>query len=164
MQTESKQKPHQVALKRHGLSKYSPALALKICERLAEGESLRSICRDEGMPSAPTVRGWVVDDVHGFAEQYAHAREIGLDNVAEEILEIADNGANDWMEKNDPENPGYAHNGEHSQRSRLRVDARKWYLSKIAPKKYGDKTSVEMTVNTSLAERLERARIRDANE
>ncbi len=126
-------------------SAYTPELAAEICERLAAGESLRAICRDDHMPDERSVRRWALDNVDGFAPQYARARDTGLDAVADELLEIADDGRNDWVEKNDPENPGYVFNGEHSSRSKLRVDTRKWYLSKLAPKKYGDKTSMELT-------------------
>ncbi|MER1940494.1 hypothetical protein ABS755_07270 [Castellaniella sp. FW104-16D08] len=126
-------------------SAYTTELAAKICERLAAGESLRSICRDDDMPADSTVRLWVADDVEGFSAQYARARDTGLDTMADSMLDIADDGSNDWVESNDPDNPGYRLNGENVQRSKLRVDARKWYLSKLAPKKYGDKTSMELT-------------------
>lgn len=126
-------------------STYTPELAAEICERLATGESLRAICSDADMPSERTVRRWASDDVEGFAPQYARARDMGLDTMADSLLDIADDGTNDWVESNDPDNPGYRLNGENVQRSKLRVDARKWYLSKLAPKKYGDKTSMELT-------------------
>lgn len=119
---------------------YRPELADAICQRLAEGESLRSICRGEDMPPESTVRLWVVDDREGFAAQYARARDVALDCMADEVLEISDDGTNDWMARN---GEGYQLNGEHVQRSRLRVDSRKWYLSKLAPKRYGDKMALE---------------------
>lgn len=118
---------------------YTPEIAAEICKRLAEGESLNAICKDPNMPSRPTVYEWVLADRDGFADKYAHARNVGLDRMADEILDISDDGKNDWMRDNDPENPGYKANGEHQARSRLRVDTRKWYLSKLAPKRYGDK-------------------------
>ena len=58
---------------------------------------------------------------------------------ADEKVEIADNASNDWMEREDSDNPGFTLNGEHIQRSRLRIDTRKWLLSKLVPKKFGDK-------------------------
>jgi len=64
--------------------------------------------------------------------------------MADEVMEIADDGTNDWIESNDPDNPGYRFNGEHYQRSRLRVDTRKWMLAKALPKIYGDKTQVDV--------------------
>lgn len=124
---------------------YTQELANKICEGLAQGRSLRSICRDEGMPSEATVRGWAMDNYQGFYSQYARARDIGIDALAEETLEISDDGANDWMLVEDPKSPGYVLNGEHVQRSRLRVDTRKWYVAKLAPKRYGDLQRMELT-------------------
>jgi hypothetical protein len=109
-----------------------------ICKRIASGESLRAICRDLGSPSQSSVCELTTKD-KAFADQYAQARETQADVLAEEIVEISDDGRNDWMAANDPENPGYKFNGEHSARSRLRVDARKWFASKVAPKKYGER-------------------------
>ncbi len=97
-----------------------------------------------------------------FAEQYTRAREAQADFLAEDTIEIADNATNDWMATNDPENPGYTLNGEHVQRSRLRVDARKWFASKVAPKKYGEKIGLEHSgeINLGLADRIKAARAR----
>ena len=120
---------------------YTLDLCHAICSRLAEGESLRSICRDEAFPSLSTVMYWLLDaDKKEFLEQYEIARDIQADLMAEELLEIADDGTNDWMER---ELQGGRTidvvNTEHIQRSRLRVDVRKWTMSKLKPKKYGDK-------------------------
>lgn len=120
---------------------YTPELAMKICEQLAEGRSLRDVCDDEGMPGETTVRRWALEDYNGFSAQYAKARELGYHCMADELLEIADDGTNDWVERQG-NNPGYEANGEHIQRSRLRVDTRKWFLSKVLPKVYGDKTAI----------------------
>ena len=66
--------------------------------------------------------------------------------MADELLEVADDGRNDWMERQD-DNGGtsWQANGEHIQRSRLRVDTRKWMLSKALPKVFGDKITQEVT-------------------
>ncbi len=128
---------------------YSPDIADKICARIASGESLRAICRDDGMPEARTVHYWIVENEE-FFQQYARAREAQADTLAEETIEIADDGSNDWMERHDPKNPGYEFNGEHVQRSRLRVDARKWFASKVAPKKYGERIDHEHGGNVGL--------------
>ena len=93
------------------------------------------------MPDKSTVFDWLAK-YPGFADQYAKAKEESADAHADDILEIADDGSNDWMERNDPKNPGWLVNGEHMQRSRLRVDTRKWIASKLKPKKYGDKLAV----------------------
>jgi len=80
-----------------------------------------------------------------FAKQYARACEMRADAQFEEMFEIADDAANDWMERNDGENVGWQVNGEHIQRSRLRIDTRKWALARMNPKKYGDKVQAEVT-------------------
>lgn len=122
-------------------SSFLQATADTICDRLAKGESLRAICSDDNMPSKPTVLRWLSDDIQGFRAQYARARELQADHLVDEILEISDDGTNDYMERKgaDGQSLGWQLNGEHVQRSRLRVDSRKWFASKVAPKKYGDK-------------------------
>lgn len=121
-------------------SDYTPELAIEICRRISDGESLRAVCRDDSMPCTSTVMKWAAEKPE-FSEQYAKARELLLEHWAEEIIEIADDGTNDWMERknNEGESIGWQVNGEHIQRSRLRADSRKWLLSKLAAKKYGDK-------------------------
>ena len=144
--------------KRGGQLTYTPELAAEICARLAEGESLRSICKTEGYPPASTVRGWVVADVEGFAEQYARARDTGLDAMAEELLDIADDSSQDTtIGKRGDE----IMDAEYVARSKLRVEARKWYLSKLAPKRYGDSQRVEVegTVDIALAITAARKRL-----
>lgn len=118
---------------------FSVEIAQLICEGLAEGRSLRDVCLDEDMPAESTVRGWALEDRDGFSAQYARAREIGYQAMADELMDIADDGRNDWMVRRGEDDAGWQANGEHIQRSRLRVDARKWMLSKVLPKIYGDK-------------------------
>lgn len=121
-----------------------------ICERIGKGESVRAICLDDDMPGQSTVYQWLIAHKE-FQEQYARARETQADYYAEEIIEISDDGRNDWMERRSESekgagvNTGWVLNGEHVQRSRLRVDARKWIAARLAPKKYGDKleTTIE---------------------
>jgi hypothetical protein len=126
-------------------SLYTDEIAAEICRRLADGESLNAICRDDHMPNKSTVWAWNVDDREGFSNRYARARELQAQSMADELLEIADDGSNDWMARNGPDDPGYELNGEHVQRSRVRIDTRKWLLSKMLPKVYGDKTQVSVT-------------------
>ena len=125
-------------------STYSEDIATEVCGRLAAGETLRQICRDEHMPPESTVRNWALEDNHGFSARYARARSMGLDTMADEILDISDDASNDWMQRTGKgdEDLGWQSNGDHIQRSRLRVDSRKWLLSKMNPKKYGDKVEI----------------------
>ena len=125
-------------------SDYTPDLADEICARIAEGESVRRICSDDSMPCAKTVFTWL--RVHPeFLQQYARAKQESADAFAEDILDIADDGSNDWMERFDKDEKciGWQLNGEHVQRSRLRVDTRKWLASKLKPKKYGDRLEID---------------------
>lgn len=96
------------------------------------------------MPAKSTVFKWLAD-VPEFAELYRIAMEQRTEAHVEECIDIADDGSNDWIASNDPNNPGYRFNGEHYQRSRLRVETRKWIACKMKPKKYGDKVSTEIT-------------------
>ena len=120
-------------------SLYTPEIAEVILERLADGESLRGICRDEGMPSEGAVRWWAIVDHDGFAARYAHAREIGAAKLAEDLLEIADDGRNDTYITEDGEERT---NHEVVMRSKLRLDTRKWLLSKFLPKTFGDRVEI----------------------
>ena len=107
---------------------YTDEIASLICERLMGGDSLRAICAGTNMPAESTVRLWALEDREGFTARYTRARDIGLDSRADEVLAIADGD-----EDSDP------------VRDRLRFDARRWYLSKLAPKRYGDKVAHEHT-------------------
>jgi hypothetical protein len=122
---------------------YSDELAQKICDMLASGMSLREICRKDDKPNKSTVLRWLANNEQ-FRAQYARAREEQADAYADEIIEIADNASNDWMERNDDDNPGWQANHDHINRSRLRIDSRKWVASKLAPKKYGDKMDLNV--------------------
>lgn len=118
---------------------YTPELAAEVCRRIAAGESLRQVCRDDAMPCTATVMRWARDNLE-FREQYALARELLLEHWAEELTEIADDGSNDWMKREAEEGRiEIKVDAEHINRSRLRVDTRKWLLSKLSPRKYGDK-------------------------
>lgn len=122
---------------------YDARVADEVLARLASGETLREICRDGGMPPESTVREWALDDRDGFAARYARAREAGAYAMADELLEISDDGTNDWMERQRRDGSvEQALNAEHVQRSRLRADTRKWLLARILPKVFGDKLDV----------------------
>lgn len=124
-------------------STYTPELADRICAELAGGNSMRTVCKAEDMPAMSTVFLWLRTHA-AFSEQYAQAKAEAADALVEEMLDIADDGTNDWMEVHDKdgESAGYKVNGEHVQRSKLRVDTRKWIASKLKPKKYGDKVDL----------------------
>lgn len=122
-------------------SLYTEEVVDEICARLSAGESLLHICRDDHLPAESTVRGWANDDVNGFFAKYSRARDLGLDHLAEETIEIADDGRNDTC-VDDEGNEQV--NIDHIKRSQLRVAARQWYVSKVAPKKYGDRQHIDV--------------------
>lgn len=120
---------------------FTQDLADKICEQLALGKSLRTVCKSDDMPCLATIYKWLREKAD-FSEQYAKAKEDGTDAIAEEMFDIADDGTNDFMTIRKGDHSYNVENKEVTNRSRLRVDVRKWYLSKIKPKKYGEKMDV----------------------
>lgn len=130
-------------------SKFTQEIADNICNNLSTSStSLRTICKEDGMPTVVTVLGWLTkgdqtqdenDPFRKFLYQYIRARESQADFLAEEILEIADDGTNDYMTIVKGDMEYNVENKEWTNRSKLRVDARKWIASKLKPKKYSDK-------------------------
>ncbi|MDR3469843.1 MAG: terminase small subunit protein [Xanthobacteraceae bacterium] len=127
-------------------SDYTPELADRICNELITGRTLRDVCRDTGMPAESTVRLWAQVDRDGFAARYRRAREIGYHAMADEILEIADDARHDFVARKRGGGEGEpVVDHEHVSRSRLRVETRRWLLSKALPKIYGDKLDLKAT-------------------
>lgn len=142
------------------LKKLNAQLKLQILERLAEGRSLRAICNDPDVPVTPAAvrKAALVDPA--FGTQYAQARDMGLDSMADEILEIADNSSGDWVQKvNKDGSTEWVFNQENVQRSRLRCDVRKWFLSKLAPKRYGDRIQQDVTSSNNSLKGLSQEQI-----
>lgn len=125
---------------------FTQEIADAICERIADGESLRTICQAEEMPARSTVFRWL-SQIEAFSDQYARAREAQADLLADEIIEIADDATHDTItrRRNGDDDGQEVANTEWINRSRLRVDARKWMASKLAPKRYGEKITQEHT-------------------
>lgn len=121
-------------------SDYTLEQADDICAHIAGGRSLVSWCAVENHPDYATVMRWLQKQPE-FRDKYACARQDQADFLAEEIVQIADDGLNDTYVTDD----GVRTNQDVIARSRLRVDARKWYASKLAPKKYGDKVETTLT-------------------
>lgn len=135
---------------------YTPELGDRICEELADGKSLRTICSPDDMPNRSTVFRWLARGAAGapdtaeFCDQYARARESQADAIADEVLAIADEPLVGTITVDKQQSVG---RGEHAhledvtetttkdgvERSRLMIDARKWFAGKLNPKKYGPK-------------------------
>jgi hypothetical protein len=100
----------------------------EILGRLAIGQSMRSICTEDGMPALTTVFRWLAED-QVFAAAYAAARDAQAETLADELVELADSA------RGEP--------AEVVSAVKLAVDTRKWVASKLKPKKYGDKLDVD---------------------
>jgi hypothetical protein len=125
------------------LRKYTSRKVLQkeICARLAEGETLRRICRDAHMPAPVTVYAWMEKDA-AFAEHIARARELGFDAIAEDALEIA-NTPVEGEETTLDEGRVKVVRGDMLGHRKLQVWTRLQLLAKWCPKKYGNKVGVE---------------------
>ena len=118
-------------------SDYTKEVGDYICDQLANGRSLLSICKDNNTPDKTTVYRWLLSEnplYDEFRTNYALAREIQYQSMADEILDIADNGVNDYVMTNSEEGDLCRVNPEAINRSRLRVETRKWFMSKVLPK------------------------------
>lgn len=123
--------------------KITPQLEDYICEEIAKGRSLVSILKAKrGMPDYSTITRHLrrtQELKEGFCMKYARAKEDQADYLFEQILEIADDGTNDTYVDNEGKTKV---DYDHIQRSKLRVDARKWMASKLRPKRYGESTTL----------------------
>nr|WP_313510317.1 terminase small subunit protein [Stenotrophomonas geniculata] len=143
-------------------SKYSQKLADAICDLLVDGKSLRTICSTAKMPSRSTVIRWLAEN-EAFRNQYARARELQADTLAEEILDIADKAVlGERLKKDGKGKVLERQTGDMVERSKLMIDARKWYAGKLQPKKYGERVALDHGVQDNLANQLRAARERAA--
>lgn len=135
---------------------YTEEVALIICSRMADGASLRSICRDESMPALSTVFLWLTQQPT-FSEQYTKAMSARADAMFEDMLDIADDSKSDYTVNGDGEE---RFNSEHVNRARLRIDTRKWMIGRMSPKKYGDKVNpvsdIDLEIKKLELEKLKR--------
>lgn len=131
---------------------YSDELGAEICRRIAEGESVRSICKSDGMPRPETVSRWVTERPE-FGQLYARAREVQAEVYFDEVIDLAD-GAAEAADALAEEAASLADDkhaadvyrrvySEEIQARRLRIDSRKWRLARMNRAKYGDRVDSE---------------------
>lgn len=113
-------------------SKYSDKLIQSICEKIANGQSLRSICLSDEMPSVATVMRWLSEKPE-FREHYARARELQADSFFDKAVEIIHGKFADNIDV---------------QAAKVKLDAIKWTAGKLAPKKYGEYKQVDANVTS----------------
>lgn len=117
---------------------YTESIAAAICERIADGEPLREICREQGMPAWRTVYDWL-DANPVFAARFARAREVGFDAIAADALAIADTTEDGIETTEKPDGTVEVRRGDMLGHRKLRIETRLKLLAKWSPKRYGDK-------------------------
>ncbi|PHS61779.1 MAG: hypothetical protein COB09_17070 [Thalassobium sp.] len=120
---------------------YNEENVTKLCLAIAQGEGLESVCKPDDMPGASTVYAWL-NKYPEFQEKYACAREAQAERYLDEIIDIADDSGFDYKKTASGE---VLVNGDAIQRANLRVNARKWAMSKLNPKRFGDKVTQELS-------------------
>jgi hypothetical protein len=118
-------------------SEFNWTIAKLILDEIAKKTSVNKTAEIVGI-TPTTIFRWLAANQE-FSECYARAKEMACELIADEMIEIADDGTNDWYEKNGRKAVDY----EAVMRSKLRVDTRKWLLAKLMPKKYGDRLEIE---------------------
>ena len=122
-------------------SSYTQEIADTICERLAGGESVLSICSDSEMPAQSTVFLWLLRNPT-FSENYARARTAWAESEFERMMQIADTPQLGIKTKTTDKGTEVIE-GDMTEHRKLQVDTRKWALARMFPKKYGDATMLK---------------------
>ncbi len=141
---------------------YTPELGDEICQRIAASTiGLHHICNELDV-SYYYVRSWIADTSHEFSNKYARAKQSQVEHMADELLDIVDDGSNDLMTIVKGDESYEVENKEVVNRSRLRADTRKWLMAKLAPRKYGEKIDVTsdnkaLAANIILPEQVSKA-------
>ena len=144
---------------------YSDSWEKEFLSRVMEtGAGPKVICEAADMPQSRTVYGWLAAKPD-FAGRYTKAKMLGIQHrFADEIIEISDDNTRDIVMRlgyNGAE-PKPEVNGEVINRSKLRVDSRKWLLAKLFPSKYGDNQKIELSGSLNVVDRLAAGRKRVA--
>jgi len=140
-------------------STYTQELSDLICERLAAGESMRSVSRDPEMPAMSTLFKWI-RELPQFSEQYDKAKVESADALVEDMLDIADNQVEQPVLKDGEPimvdgKPVMMKDAVGVAHAKLRVDTRKWAASKLKPKKYGERSTTVHEGNVGLTDLTE---------
>ena len=130
-------------------SSYSELVADAICEELIKGRSLLRICSDPDFPDESTVYRWLEKHAD-FRDKYARARDQQADRYAAEIIDLADECRPGEIVITREDGKVEKRRSDNVERTRLQIDARKWYASKLAPNKYGERVDVEHAGGLSL--------------
>jgi hypothetical protein len=139
---------------------YTPELAAEICQAVATSEyGLKRLCEmHPHWPAKITINLWRFKDLNGFSAQYNKAKQAQIDLLVEQCMDISDDISRDTVVNNQGNE---VCNSEYVNRSRLRVDTRKWIASKLVPRVYGDAKQLEIKTeeNEQLKEELKKLRL-----
>ena len=140
----------QIGHGRIGQIPHTPEIEDLILGELKCGRTLTDICRDPDMPHVRSVQNWLAEDRNGFAARYKKAREIGCDIMADDIVDIADDRSGDWIVMTNKEGaPEAILDPERVSRTRVRIVARRWRLSKMLPRTYGERPDLDARHDSS---------------
>ena len=135
---------------------YSPEIANEICRTIATTSmGLKRLCAlNPSWPDRSTILQWRIDN-QSFSDQYIKAKVDQIEALIDECLDIADNTDNDTLIRENKDGSEYeVCNSEWINRSRIRIDTRKWLACKLAPKLYGDKQQNEHSVSQSVMQNI----------
>lgn len=110
--------------------KLTEELQIDLLAQISVGRSLNQICKEKRFPAATNVFKFI-HKCDEFRQKYQEAVAMRAEWIDGELLEIADEGSGD------------------TQRDKLRIDTRKWYLSKLNPRKYSDKLQLDAEVKST---------------
>ena len=127
---------------------YTPELAAKVCAYIADGACMKQLSRIRELPSVTCIYGWLGRHEE-FRAMYQIACDQRADALAEEMLAIADDAEGDWTPGKDGQT--LTLDRENIQRSRLRIDQRRWHVARLAPTKYGERPAARPAAPTSIS-------------
>lgn len=133
---------------------YSVELGQEICEVISTtSRGLKRLCAErEHWPVPSTIYLWRLRHAE-FSELYAQARINRVEVIIDELIDIADDTTHDTITKYGKNDEPYdVQNSEWINRSRLRIDTRKWLAVKLAHRMYGDKVQTEHSGSINLHE------------
>ena len=133
-------------------SSYTEQMANLICIRLAEGESLNKICKEDGMPDKATVFRWLGAEA-SFCDKYARARELQAETQFDELIDIVDQPPElSYVTDKNGELVEIKFDSSYVAWMKLRVDTRKWTAARMAPKKYAEYRQPEEKVDSMIVD------------
>lgn len=131
-----------------GKSNYTPERAQQVLDSLAATGSLRAVCRELGI-GRNTIVDWIVKDIDGFSDAYARAKDIGIDELVDEMLEISNTPVMGTETTQKADGVVEVKTSEMLGHRKIQIETRRWLAERMAPKKYGLKQGLDVTNSDS---------------